>query len=235
MSRELCRGTTARNRPCKNKKSAGDYCSKHKKQQTEVETPCDQPVIIETQEGYNCGVHAINNALQAKVLTRKDVVKEIENSYRKYNEKKEKKGKALLVWKEYLEQCSVGGLYPDHIKEALHKKGYKVHGFFVTPENNAFINKVLDDVGARTIAGFYKDADGNKLFDHSIGVHNGYLIESILTLSSKPYKMSEAANRYPENFTPNYVHTIYEEGSEPAYIIEQIAKNRPTQEVIEIE
>jgi hypothetical protein len=169
------------------------------------------------------GIHSVNNALQAKVLTKQDVIQEIKHRFQRTNAKLKKKNSKPLEWSAFLEDATQDGFYPADVNAAMEQKNYTLHSFNFNTENKVFIDKILDEHGARVVYGRY-DVGDSKSMSHAIGVHNGFLIESSITHSPQPYKMSDPARRWPDKFTPTLVTTIYENGAVPNHVIAQMER-----------
>ena len=182
------------------------------------------PKILEIQNGLNCTIHAINNALQESVVQETDVHKQIKKRFNEYNVVRKEKGKKLLNWTSFYEERTDGGYSMSDVIPVLEKKGFFVTRFNYNKDNKKILNEMLSSgVGTWVVSGKYPK------FRHSLAVRDGYVIESLVQLEPYPYHLLERSEKkmWPDEFLP--------------YALFSLSKTKPPkilyadEEIIEVE
>ena len=151
---------------------------------------------IESQREKLCTVHAINNALQNRVVDENDAVIAIRQRFEFINEKLALKGKPFINYDTFYRSESEKGFSIDLFRKKLRDVNLFLH------HRKIPVSAKIYSEGSWVVLGKYPT------FNHAIGISDGYLIESIGSI--KPYKLKDLG--FPQDFVPL---SFFEINSEP--------------------
>lgn len=154
------------------------------------------PKVIQEQCGLLCVIHGINNALQRVAVSEDDAIAHLRQYFTSLNESRRKAGQKLLVWKNFFQTYAGEGYTADYLRSALRDQGLYLKELKRPNEQPQEV--ILEHLkkGNWLVSGRYPE------YGHSIAVHDGYVIESVLDREPKPYEMSMRKSPWPKNFVP---------------------------------
>lgn len=153
------------------------------------------PQVIETQIEKNCTIHAINNALQERLVTVKDGDDDLLKRFHNYNKKRLEKGLSALNKKKFMHDFKGNGYSIDYFFEKLKQNGYFISH---VPIDHVSIENLK--IGSWVILGSYPE------FAHALAIRDGFIIESLgsgilIQISGKKVK-------WPSGFSPKSFFTF---------------------------
>jgi hypothetical protein len=133
-----------------------------------------------------CTIHAINNALQRKIVNVADADEALRERFDNINLKLALKRKPLIDFDSYYHSESDMGFSIDLFREKLLKFNLFLHLRTIP------LPKSIYSRGSWVVLGRYPR------FNHALAIRNGYVIESLS--KEKPYKLKDFG--FPRNFEP---------------------------------
>ena len=156
------------------------------------------PQLIERQDRRNCAVHAINNALQLRLVSPQDAIDNIRKRFDELVHARASRKRAItmplrITIDRFIAQETQYGLSIDDLVPALHKNGYSTLFFSpeVAPPN---IEQLL--IGSWVVMGRYPH------FGHAIALCDGHVIESLTHREPRPYHLLDRDGQWPDRFVP---------------------------------
>lgn len=135
----------------------------------------------EEQEEFNCAIHAFNNAMQKRLITKAMVTEYLKTVYANFRMPK-------LSKTDFIKQESERGFSPDHIIAIARTLGFYFHDLPLDTDLKTLVS------GSYFLMGRYPE------FSHAIGMSNGYVIESIRAIEKAPYLVTTRASALPRNY-----------------------------------
>lgn len=156
------------------------------------------PQLIEHQDQRNCAVHAINNALQRRIVSPQDAIDNIRKRFDALVHARASRKRAItmplrITIDRFIAQETQHGLSIDDLIPTLHKHGYSTRLFSqqVAPPN---MEQLL--LGRWVVMGRYPH------FGHALALCDGHVIESITQREPRPYHLLDRDSPWPERFVP---------------------------------
>jgi hypothetical protein len=157
------------------------------------------PQTIEHQDQLNCAVHAINNALQMRIVSPQDAVDNIKKRFEKVVKSRANRKRAItmpqcITIDRFIAQETQHGFRIDDLIPTLNEHGYRAQLFShdVSPPN---MEQLM--VGSWVIMGRYPH------FGHAIAMCDGHVIESITQREPRPYHLMDRESPWPARFVPH--------------------------------
>jgi hypothetical protein len=145
------------------------------------------PIRIEQQVANHCSIHAINNALQADVVSWQDALDSIKRRFDLANKRRAESRRPLLDWRTFLDDNTSKGASLSDVAQVLRDKGIFMHEYY-SVSYSSLIH------GNWVVCGEYPE------YGHAIAIHNGLVIES-MKHRAKPYRLTPDM-KWPEGFEP---------------------------------
>ena len=156
------------------------------------------PHTIEQQEPLNCAVHAINNALQRRLVSPQDAIDNIKKRFEKIVNFRASRKRAItmplrITIDQFIAQETQDGFRIDDLLPTLKKHGYCAK-FFFRDASPPTVEQLL--LGSWVIMGQYPH------FGHAIALCDGHVIESITQREPHPYHLLDRESPWPDRFVP---------------------------------
>lgn len=156
------------------------------------------PRLIEHQDQRNCAVHAINNALQRRIVSPQDAIDNIRKRFEALVHARASRKRAItmplrITIDRFIAQETQHGLSIDDLVPTLRKHGYATRLFSqqVAPPS---IEQLL--LGRWVVMGRYPH------FGHALALCEGHVIESITQREPRPYHLLDRDSPWPDRFVP---------------------------------